>query len=149
MHCNLCCVKLRVDVLLQLLQEGVMPLRLFELKHAFKGDGGTLIAHEAHMSHPCLLLPGKHIPGARPGSVQLTPCVGSWNSAVLLAASRVSALMVWNARLGSAASAPRLYPLLPIMPGGVDGKGLFARPDSSCSFRFAASAVPPFCICSS
>ena len=117
-----------------------------ELKHAFEGDGGTLITHDAHMSHPCLLLPGKDIPMSLwQGKVYLTPWVGSWNSAVLLAASRVSALMVWNALLGSAASAPRLYPLLPIMPGGVDGKGLFARPDSSCSFLFAASAVPPFC----
>lgn len=67
-------------------------------------------------------------------------------SAVLLACSRVSALMVWNALLGSAASAPSAYPVLPIMPGGVDGKGLLASPDSSCSrFLAASAAVPPFC----
>ena len=35
----------------------------------------------------------------------LTAWVGSWISVVLLACSRVSALMVWKALLGSAASA--------------------------------------------
>ena len=36
----------------------------------------------------------------------LTAWEGSWISAVLLASSRVSALMVWKALLGSAASTP-------------------------------------------